>query len=143
MELGDPTTLIIIDEADRLRMAGLEQVRAIFDTAEIGVILIGMPGLEKRILEVNSLREVTKAVVEAARESLVIGKPNDLDQHSGGGKELWNRNLTASRRGSFSPHKIFEQTCLSRPSLCLMMGNSARIHRRAFLAGHIPPGRLG
>ena len=28
----------------------------------------------ERILEVNSLREVTKAVVEAARESLVIGQ---------------------------------------------------------------------
>jgi DNA transposition AAA+ family ATPase len=147
MAIRDPTTLIIVDEADRLRMASLEQVRAIFDAAEIGVILIGMPGLEKRlarypqfysrigflhefhplgapetrqlleqrwtppgvqlpalpldqetvaatiritggnfrllnrlltqmerILEVNSLREVTKAVVEAARESLVIGQ---------------------------------------------------------------------
>src|SRR6266852_4803915 len=28
--VGDPTTLIVIDEADRLRMASLEQVRAIF-----------------------------------------------------------------------------------------------------------------
>ena len=128
-------------------MASLEQVRAIFDAGEIGVILIGMPGLEKRlarypqfysrigfvhefrplaaaetrqllehhwtpagvrlpehpldpetvaaiiritggnfrllnrlltqierILEVNVLEEVTKAVVEAARESLVIGQ---------------------------------------------------------------------
>jgi DNA transposition AAA+ family ATPase len=145
--IGDPTTLIVIDEADRLRMASLEQIRAIFDAREIGLILIGMPGLEKRlaryaqfysrigfvhefrplgasevrqllerhwapagvklpempldpetvaaiiritggnfrllnrlltqierILEINALAEVTKAVVEAARETLVIGQ---------------------------------------------------------------------
>jgi type II secretory pathway predicted ATPase ExeA len=143
----DPTSLLLIDEADRLRMAGLEQVRAIFDAGKIGLILIGMPGLEKRlaryaqfysrigfvhefrpmdakeirqlldkrwvpagvklppqpwaedaiaaiiritngnfrllnrlltqterILEVNGLREITKAVVETARETLVIGE---------------------------------------------------------------------
>jgi DNA transposition AAA+ family ATPase len=147
MQIGDPTTLILIDEADRLRMASLEQVRSIFDAAEMGLILIGMPGLEKRlarypqfysrigfvhefrslgaeevrllleqhwappgvtlpqklwepetvagiiritggnfrllnrllaqiarILEVNALQDVTKTVVEAARESLVIGQ---------------------------------------------------------------------
>jgi DNA transposition AAA+ family ATPase len=145
--VSDPTTLIVIDEADRLRMASLEQVRAIFDAQEIGLVLIGMPGLEKRltrfaqfysrigfvhefrplgapevrqllerhwaptgvqlpqtpldsdtialiiritsgnfrllnrlliqtqrILEINSLKEVTKAAVAAARESLVIGQ---------------------------------------------------------------------
>ena len=44
VELRDPTTLILIDEADRLRMASLEQVRAVFDAREIEVILIGMPG---------------------------------------------------------------------------------------------------
>ena len=147
LQIIDPTTLIVIDEADRLRMASLEQVRAIFDAGEIGVILIGMPGLEKklarypqfysrigfvhefraldavairellrggwmppgvhlppqpwgqetvaaiiritggnfrllnrlltqieRILEINALQQVTKTVVEAARESLVIGQ---------------------------------------------------------------------
>jgi DNA transposition AAA+ family ATPase len=147
MQISDPTTLILIDEAERLRIASLEQVRAIFDAGEIGVILIGMPGLEKklarypqfysrigfvhefrplaakevrelldrrwappgvclpqqpldaetvaaiiritggnfrlmnrlltqmeRILEINALQEVNKAVVEAARESLVIGQ---------------------------------------------------------------------
>lgn len=147
-QIGDPTTLILVDEADRLRMASLEQVRSIFDADEIGLILIGMPGLEKRlarypqfysrigfvhefrplsakeigrlleqqywtdlgvalpqklldaetvagiiritggnfrllnrllsqierILEINGLEKVTRTVVEAARESLVIGQ---------------------------------------------------------------------
>ena len=143
----DPTALLIIDEADRLKVSGLEQVRDIFDRGGIGLVLIGMPGLEKklarypqlysrigfvhefralaakeirelldgrwmppgvslpqqpltaetvaaiirmtggnfrllnrlltqmeRILKINSLQAATKALVEAARESLVVGQ---------------------------------------------------------------------
>ena len=46
-ELGDPTGLIVIDEADRIKVAGLEQVRDVFDRGGVGVVLVGMPGLER------------------------------------------------------------------------------------------------
>jgi DNA transposition AAA+ family ATPase len=47
--LGDPTRLAPVDEADRLKTVGLEQVRAAFDVGDIGSVRIGMPGQEKRL----------------------------------------------------------------------------------------------
>ncbi len=43
------TQLLIVDEADRLKTTALEQVQDYYDRHSMGVILIGMPGIEKRL----------------------------------------------------------------------------------------------
>lgn len=41
--------LLVIDEVDRLSSAGLEHLRDRYDRAPLGLLLIGMPGIDKRL----------------------------------------------------------------------------------------------
>ena len=41
--------MLIFDEAERLSVTGLEFIWDIFDRRGVGVVLIGMPGMEKRL----------------------------------------------------------------------------------------------
>lgn len=47
--MRDRIELVIIDESERLSTPALEYLRDLFDRSDIGLLFIGMPGMEKRM----------------------------------------------------------------------------------------------
>lgn len=115
----DPTRLILIDEADRLKMASLEAARDLFDRSNLGLILIGMPGIEKRMARYPqfysrigfvhefrplSVSEVRRLLGEGWRPAGVTLGPGDEDsiasivRVTGGNFRLLHRLLAQAER---------------------------------------------
>lgn len=111
----DVVQLLIIDEADRLRMAGLEQMRDIYDRRGIGMVLVGMPGLEKRMARYPQLYSRVgfvhqfRALGADETRTILEHKWKDLGLTLGPGDSVDNEIVSAITRMTGGNFRLIER----------------------------------
>ncbi len=94
--------LLVIDEADRLKPMGLEALRDFYDCSQMGMIFIGLPGIEKRLARHPQLY----ARVSVVHEFCAL-KPEELH-------EIFTQQLCLVGRERDVPlHEAFDEEALT------------------------------
>jgi hypothetical protein len=93
--------MIIIDEIDRLNMPSLEALRNYHHRTGVGLILIGMPGIERRLARYHQLRtprshRTTSISVDSTSDNHAQGLRPPAPLHH-------NRTADLRRRRHWSP----------------------------------------
>ena len=114
--VSDPVALLVIDQADRFKEPGLEQVRNVFEHGGIVLVLIGMPGIEKRLarypLFYNALDLSTSFGLWMPERFVkcCLGTRNGCDDHPDDGWRMRLLNRLLRQMDGFSKSRRFKRS---------------------------------